>query len=397
MICSRCGNEIEEGKLFCPICGQEVQLVPDFDTFGEQYYQKKQETREIAEQEPQEPEKAKKPRKKKKNINPLIWGGITLVVCVACLLIFKNLVDERNHNSYSYQMNKADTAFTNKEYGKALNYLEQAMNLQPADENAIFLRAQVYVGLGKETEAIKDLEDLLAANPKAIAAYGVLLPLYENQNQQDKIKELMNSCGDEKLRKKYKEYISAPPSAVPAGGNYQNEVEVILTAEEGSKIYYTTDGSTATEESARYRGSIMISGEKTTTICAVAVNSKGIVSDPFTVTYVVSVESPEPPKITLSPGNYTTDMDTTIYLIVPEGCKAYYEFDEEPTPRSREYDDSKGIKMPEGEHTLYAIAENKYGKLSYTASQKYTLKDPDAEEEETEAYTDTETEEEKGN
>lgn len=141
MKCSRCGNEIEEGKLFCSICGQEVQLVPDFDTFGEQYYQKKQEAAEV--EEKQEPGRLKKPRKKKKKINPLIWGGIILVVCVVCLLIFKNLVDERNHNSYSYQMNKADTAFTREEYEKALKYLEQAMNLRPADENAIFLRAQI--------------------------------------------------------------------------------------------------------------------------------------------------------------------------------------------------------------------------------------------------------------
>ncbi|MBR6452932.1 MAG: zinc ribbon domain-containing protein, partial [Lachnospiraceae bacterium] len=31
MICPKCGNEIEEGHLYCEVCGEEIQIVPDFD------------------------------------------------------------------------------------------------------------------------------------------------------------------------------------------------------------------------------------------------------------------------------------------------------------------------------------------------------------------------------
>lgn len=406
MICSRCGNEIEEGKLFCPVCGQEVQLVPDFDTFGEQYYRKQQEERkrenlereylpedndedyEFEERRSQERSSVKKKKKKKKKANPLIIGGIILVLCMICLLAFKSTMDKRNDNSYSYQMNKAETAFTNKEYEKALEYLDRAVKLQPADEDAILLRAQVYVGLEREDEAIKDLEALISVNPNVATAYGVLLRLYESQEQPDKIKDLMDSCENEKIRKKYQSYISLAPTALPAGGSYRNEVELVLSAEEGSTIYYTTDGSTATTGSTRYTGPIVLSEEKTITVCAIAVNDKGVISDPFIAAYTISIDVPEPPKITLSPGTYTTDMDTTIYLIVPDGCKAYYEFDEEPDQSSRAYQDSKGIRMPEGTHTLYAIVENKYGKISDAASQTYTLKNPD--EDDPDSSSDTE-------
>ena len=31
MICPECGREIPEGHLYCDFCGQEVQIVPDFE------------------------------------------------------------------------------------------------------------------------------------------------------------------------------------------------------------------------------------------------------------------------------------------------------------------------------------------------------------------------------
>ncbi len=31
MKCENCGFEIDDGKLYCPSCGYEIQLVPDFD------------------------------------------------------------------------------------------------------------------------------------------------------------------------------------------------------------------------------------------------------------------------------------------------------------------------------------------------------------------------------
>ena len=41
MRCSNCGEPIEEGRLFCLNCGQEVQWVPDYDSFGDYMVQEK--------------------------------------------------------------------------------------------------------------------------------------------------------------------------------------------------------------------------------------------------------------------------------------------------------------------------------------------------------------------
>ena len=31
MKCPNCGNELKEGHLICEICGEEIQIVPDFE------------------------------------------------------------------------------------------------------------------------------------------------------------------------------------------------------------------------------------------------------------------------------------------------------------------------------------------------------------------------------
>ncbi|MBQ9062681.1 MAG: zinc-ribbon domain-containing protein, partial [Eubacterium sp.] len=30
--CTRCGADIPDGDFFCPVCGESVQLVPDYET-----------------------------------------------------------------------------------------------------------------------------------------------------------------------------------------------------------------------------------------------------------------------------------------------------------------------------------------------------------------------------
>ena len=106
---------------------------------------------------------------------------------------------------------------------------------------------------------------------------------------------------------------------------------------------------------------------------AIVVNDRGISSDVVTRTYDIQLARPDPPQIAPSSGEYTTDMDTTIYVIVPEGCTAYYAFDEKPTVNSSQYTD--GVQMLEGTHVFYAILQDENGKVSSAASITYSLTD----------------------
>ena len=64
---------------------------------------------------------------------------------------------------------------------------------------------------------------------------------------------------------------------------FESETEATIVAEEGASIYYTTDGSTPTQESTEYTDKITLSA--TTTIKAIAVKDtyvSGVASKTFT-------------------------------------------------------------------------------------------------------------------
>lgn len=370
MKCSRCGADIEEGKLFCSRCGQEVQLVPNYDTLGSRLFEEQPE-KKVEEEHADSPEGEAGNVPKKHKVRPIAVGIALLLACMAVLLAVKAYMDHRNYNSFDYQIERAESAYSNKSYEEALDFANRAAALEPDSLKASLLRARIYTGLGKLDEAEKELLAVIEKDPENKDGYGQLLELYESEKETDKIKDLMDNCTSDSIRKKYAEYICEPVTFGMEGGEYYQIFSLRLSAEEGSTIYYTTDGSTATEDSTIYGGPIRLS-EGTTVVSALAVNSKGIKSDLTVNTYTITLKAPTPPQIALGSGTYTDDMDTTIYVFVQENCKAYYAFDEMPTTDSKLYT-SEGIAMPEGKHTLYVISVNQYGKASAVSSETYTL------------------------
>ena len=94
---------------------------------------------------------------------------------------------------------------------------------------------------------------------------------------------------------KDEEIIDPPPveitvSADKSGGVYTQSQTVKLTASDSSAtIYYTLDGSTPTESSAKYKGAITIS--ETTTLKAIAIDADGNKSDVITEKYTINNQS----------------------------------------------------------------------------------------------------------
>ena len=100
MRCSNCGEPIEEGRLFCLNCGQEVQWVPDYDSFGDYMVQEKLK-KEKNRQKPPLPESVQRSQlrtaveknaKKKRMILVSVAG---VLVLVAAGLFFKLGMDKK--------------------------------------------------------------------------------------------------------------------------------------------------------------------------------------------------------------------------------------------------------------------------------------------------------------
>ena len=76
MKCRNCGAEYEEGNLFCPKCGKEIQWVPEYNTLETlirqkelQEQEKKKKEMEAQKERERLQKKAEQERKKKKKEN----------------------------------------------------------------------------------------------------------------------------------------------------------------------------------------------------------------------------------------------------------------------------------------------------------------------------------------
>ena len=90
-------------------------------------------------------------------------------------------------------------------------------------------------------------------------------------------------------------HILSTPAASPPAGSYNSTKNVTLTAENGSTIYYTIDGSTPTQGSAVYASPISVPAGANTTIKAYSVKTGYGDSPIFSGTYIIaSLPSPAP-------------------------------------------------------------------------------------------------------
>lgn len=384
MKCEKCGAALGEGEIFCPVCGAEVQLVPDFysaqtisSVQRQKERQREKEEREFRERERRQREEEaqrEKRRRDRKRRNRLIAACMALAALGGSAFIVKSYQDMKNDSSYSYQMARAETEFSNSRYEEALAYAQRAVRLEPESLDARVLRAQIYEKCGQESQAVAELEGIIGKNPEYEAAYGPLLRLYESEGESDRIKELLDGCNSDRIKKKYAGYIcAAPVLGIPEGEYTEPQSLSLETEDDSAQIYYTLDGTQPDRLSRLYTGPIALE-EGTVTVSAVAINAKGIRSDVVSAAYTVTLAPPDPPRITPASGAFTTDMeDTQIYVIVPEGCRAYYSFDRPATESDTLYEGP--VEMPKGEHTFYAVLVNEYGKISLPGSATYVLRE----------------------
>ncbi len=375
MKCSFCGLTVKEGEIFCPRCGQEIQWVPDYEPLGnimdrEEQLKKEQLRKAIAKK------KAAEELKRKKKRQTQIAIGVLLVIAVAILGIrlgIKVRDNNQKHNDFDYQLGMAETEFSNGNYEKSYDYVKRALELNGKDMSARLLNAQIQIKLGDEYQATKILTSMIKDDVGNVAAYGLLLNLYSSNGKYDEIKELMDQCKNKEVLEKYASYICSTPIFSLSAGKYTVKKQVQLYGKTDiTAIYYTLDGSIPTTNSILYTEAIQLE-EGTTVIKAIGVNKNGIISDVVSNQYSISLVPPSAPQISPSSGKFTTDMDTKIYVIVPNGCTAYYAFDKKPTIADTVYNPEEPVRMKLGTHTFYAILVDENGKVSFPGSAIYTL------------------------
>lgn len=366
MKCPNCNAEVKKGSLYCDKCLAEIPWVKEFNSVETLMEKKKMEEPENHLSGIREHHPISRLSVNKQYIRNLSGKKRKGVICCVFLLIIAFFVF-RQLNTFSALYQRANRAYMNGEYEQALSLAEKALDKKPHHLRANLLRAKILEAEGDVSSAILVLQPVIKDHPDSVSAYQMLLRLLNNEGRNDEIQELLDACDSQEILEACSEYIAGEPSASLAPGTYTSRQTVELLAD-GDSIFYTMDGTMPTENSLVYSGPLTLL-EGTTELKAIAVNEKGVSSKVQTWEYVVVYGIPDPPKIYPEDGNY--DKKTKIELEVPDGCVAYYAFDEEPTVNSTRYQNP--ISMPEGYHEFYAIAEAANGEISELAYREYYL------------------------
>jgi tetratricopeptide (TPR) repeat protein len=379
MKCAKCGAEIRTGCVYCSNCGQEAQIVTEINVLEddllrsmmeEEDSKKQLEQQKMLEEKKKEEEsrkrrarEEKKRRRRRKNL---------LVMILILLILGGSAIGYgryRQMHSVDYLMEKAQTAFSQKNYQDALEYLDNTVSLEPGTQEALLMQGEIYTRMKDYDQAEELFLTVIGLDASSKEAYSDLLNLYGATGSYDKIVTLKATVTDADILALFADYLVAQPEIDKEGGSYAEYFDVTLSApEKNLEIYYTLDGSDPAENGVKYEDPISIEEQGSITLTAVCCDQNGNYSEPVSEVYVISLKNPDKPQVSPDGGQFTTPV--SVRVTVPEGVSVYYTWDGSiPTERSEKYTGS--IEVPEGNNILSLIAVDQYGMKSAVLKCNY--------------------------
>ncbi len=391
MKCPKCGEEMKEGNLICEACGNEIQIVPDFEPEIENSITETLST--LVGLEEDKPEDVEVLQDKRK---PAPWieeseidededdyeeresksrrvGVIMAIVTVFMISLFSYLLYSHHIQTASYQIEKAKEYAGQGNYEQAITYLDKAYEKDESLSQVLFLKADYYYLLQDNESALQVLKQIIDKGiypyEEVEEAYDKMITIYTKEERYEEINELLLSCGEDTIVNMFQSYLAKEPEFSYVEGDYAEVIPLKLSSNTSGTIYYTLDGSIPDETSEIYTAPLFLeNGEYV--ISAFFVNDYGIKSDVVSKTYHISLEVPNAPEVVLYSGEYTQPM--MISVTGQEGCKIFYTTDEsQPTKDSVPY--TGPIPMPLGTTNFKFVNISEAGVSSDVTMRTYTL------------------------
>lgn len=360
MKCAKCGAELKEGCIYCSVCGNEAQIVPDYSVLEDDYLRSllKEENQKKASGQKKKQEPTPPVKKKTSNKMPIIIVCCLLVIGIIAGVAVKLAINHKNANSYDYQVEMAKQEAVDKNYENALHYYQKALSLKPEDIAVRLAMADIYIGQKDYDSAmvlLMEVIDLDSANKQACQN---LIHIYEEKEDYDSIAELASSITDVDILELFEGYIVAPPIISPAEGDYEEYIDVTIFSMEEFDIYYTLDGTEPDSENGILYDEdegIPLEEAGEYEISAVCVNEKGISSEIALASYVIDVVPPEYARVSPDGGRITSE--TLVTIEAEEDCSIYYTWDgTDPTELSAKYESP--LEIPTGNNILSVLVVN---------------------------------------
>lgn len=370
MKCPDCGYELEEGKLYyCPKCGKEIQIVPDFEPEIEATINGALEGITSQLRKSEEAEKKEAAQEKEEARRGAVSFYTTLAAAALILLFIGGIFFRDQMGSVETQLARAQKAADKKNYTKAVEYTLRAVEKNGSDMEARNLLGSYYVLNGQTKNAVTTYLDIIALDKENEDAYGSLIAIYENEENYAAINDLIRSSNSDKIETMFTKYIANPPQFSYPQGTYEERIALKLTANTSGKVYYTLDGSEPDETSNVYTNPIFLE-DGITTVRAFFINDYGIRSETVVQSYQIHLQQAHEPEVSLSSGEYSTPQMITV--TVPAGESVYYTVDGSvPTKDSIPYNNP--IALPIGGSIYQFISYSEDGAASEIVRRDYAL------------------------
>lgn len=392
MKCAKCGSELKDGCLYCEQCGEEIKIVPEFDLeFEKQIKETLDNLAKDVVSETEEPSQEdvfqkidqedidfhdslkdvfSMPRFK---LGKYLQGKFLIallvgiaVFAVGCVLLFRHT----SVNSYEYKYEQAIMYADNQQMKEAIACMEQALALNPDNEDARLMLTDFYYQNGDVSNAKLLLRDIILSQPENIEeVYDKLIGICIKENAFSEIGDLLKDCNNVKILSKYNSYVANVPDFNKRGGEYDELISITLKGNTSGSVYYTMDGTEPDSTSEEYDHPILLESGKYV-IKAIFINTYGIQSDVVTMEYNINIIPPEAPTINLDSGTY--DEPQLIEIIYETNAKVYYTLDgSEPTVDSARY--TEPLEMPVGISNFSFVVVNDKGAMSEVIHRTYNL------------------------
>lgn len=395
MKCPHCGKEMPDGHLLCDYCGEEIQIVPDFEPEIETEIENSitetlsalasMQGDETAREETEDDSAMAEKDSEKAAALAAVKGWRPQIILGLAILFVAALVSYALYayhiHTVDYQINRARSYAEKGAYNQAISCLETAHKEHPEVAEILFLEADYYYLQQMDAYALSALMRIIDseqgvsyAAEDVEEAYGKIVTIYANQEAYGQINELLQGCDNERVVSRFQSYLAMEPEFSYVEGSYAEVIPLKLSSNTAGTIYYTMDGSKPDKNSQVYTAPLFLeTGEYT--ISAFFVNDYGIESGVVTKTYDINLTVPNAPEVELYSGEYTEA--TMIAVEQVSGCKTFYTTDEsEPTADSVPY--TGPIPMPLGKTLFKFVNISEEGIASEVTTRTFTLRLPGA-------------------
>ena len=365
MKCQKCGANLPAGHLYCGSCGAEYQLVPDFEPELEiSIAEALAGLGETVEEETPISSSAISLKGKKWSLS--FFKSFWILLFSAGIL---SIAIYTYRSSVSYKSSQAIKAQEKGQYVEALSIYQEIRRKEPDDANWYIEEAKIQQFLGKKQEA-----ETLGANAiKRIknqeTAYAFLLDFYVQEEQWQKIKNLLEECSYETLLEEYSLFQAEKPIFHIESGSYEGNLDVVIETDNIGDIFYTLDGTVPNENDYKYTEPIKL-GNGINQIKAVFRNQYGVFSEPEERNFQISNAVPLAPVVTPESGSYGLAQMITVQI--EEGTNVYYTTDISNMEQNMTLY-TKPIPMPFGESSFIFVAYSEKGEAGEITWRDYIL------------------------